>query len=125
MPSFEELFLQSKGKPITYNGKVLYLADHFPTTDVAGFRLTFESTNGDWRQGVALDVDVSFMVRARTIPKSIVLWEDTAPTVVDFKISQGPQHMIVWNVWDSGNGVTDAWHNGAAMIVEEIPNGRR
>jgi hypothetical protein len=31
----------------------------------------------------------------------------------------------VYNLWDKGDGVTEAWHNGAAMIVEEIPGGRR
>ena len=31
----------------------------------------------------------------------------------------------VKNVWDVGNGVIESWHNGAAMIVELLPDGRR
>jgi hypothetical protein len=31
----------------------------------------------------------------------------------------------VKNVWDVGDGVIHSWHNGAAMIVEPLPNGRR
>ncbi len=30
----------------------------------------------------------------------------------------------VKNVWDTGNGIVHSGHYGAAMIVEEIPNGR-
>ena len=125
MTCFQDLFTESKGQPINYCGRILHLADQFPTHGTKTLRLVFESTNGDWRQGVALDVDGSFVVNGRKIPRSIVLWEDTAPSVVEFEIPRPAQRVTVWNVWDSGNGATDAWHNGAAMIVEDIGNGRR
>jgi hypothetical protein len=32
---------------------------------------------------------------------------------------------VVYNAWDAGKGTTEAWVGHAAMIVEELPNGRR
>ena len=31
----------------------------------------------------------------------------------------------VRNVWDTGDGVMQSWHSGAAMMVEQLSDGRR
>ena len=125
MPSFQELFEQSAGKPIVYQGKTLIMVDEFPTGGVSHLRLVFEACNGEWRQGVALRVDGKFKVNGITINKGIVLWQDTAPAVVELEITPKVLSVEVKNVWDIGDGVIHSWHNGAAMIVEQLPNGRR
>ncbi len=127
MPSFQSQFTETAGKPIMYQGKTLFMMDHFPTEHSTRLRLYFETCNGEWRQGVALNVDGNVEVNGRVIGKHkhIVLWHDTAPQVVELGVPANANMVEVHNVWDSGNGMTDAWHNGAAMIIEEIPNGRR
>ena len=53
----------------------------------------------------------------------LVFWHDTAP--LDSEVGLTVSEVRVYNVWDVGDGVIHARHNGAAMIVESLPNGRR
>jgi hypothetical protein len=127
MPSFQSQFTESKGKPIIHQGKSLFMMDQFPTEHSTHLRIYFETCNGEWRQGVALSVDGTFEVNGRVIGKDqrLVLWHDTAPQIVELGVPTSANMVEVHNVWDSGDGMTDAWRNGAAMIIEEVPNGRR
>ena len=125
MPCFEDMFGESKGKPVQYKGKTLVLLDTMDVQDEQHLCLAFESVRSDWRQGVRLELDGIFEVNAQHIRKGFVLWYDTAPKEVKFLARPKKGGLDVWNVWDVGNGVTHSWHNGAAMIVEEIEGGRR
>jgi len=53
------------------------------------------------------------------------LWQSLEWDTVDIELTGGATAVEVCNAWDCGNGVKQSWHNGAAMIVEEIPHGRR
>lgn len=129
MPSFEKFFMESKGKPITYKGKTLVMMDTIEVSNGDRVKITFDSTDSEWRQGIALDVKGSFIINDRDDGGSIILWEDTAPKVVELEITtkpkNKPQRLAINNAWDTGDGVTHSWHNGAAMIIEDIANGRR
>jgi hypothetical protein len=125
MPSFESLFMQSRGKPVEYKGKIIQMVDFLSLVDGQELEVTFESTNSDWRQGICLTTDGSFEVNSQAIEKSVVLWQDTAPVQVLLKVRTKKGECRVKNVWDTGNGVMDSWHNGAAMIVENTPERRR
>lgn len=127
MPSFQEQFMETRGQPIVYQGKTLFLMDNFPLENSTRLRLFFETCNSEWRQGVALHVDGNVEVNGRVIgkPQHIVLWHDTAPEIVELDVRTKTATVRVYNVWDSGDGMTDAGHNGSAMIIEETPNGRR
>jgi len=127
MPSFEALFIESKGKPIVYRGRTLVMSDLFPTDGSAAIRLTFEECGGEWRQGVALKCNGRFRFAGETLDgkSGVVFWRDTAPDVVDLAVEAGDGAVRVYNVWDVGDGVTHARHNGAAMMVDPLPGGRR
>jgi len=78
-----------------------------------------------------------FETRGKTVKEKIVLWEDTCPSglIITLWEERGRRkhpkslpekgYLGIKNVWDIGNGTIEAWHSGAAMIVEEIENGRR
>jgi|SRR5579875_328792 hypothetical protein len=127
MPSFEPMFIKSRGKPIVYKGKTLIMGDDFPLEGANKFRLVFEECNGEWRQGVALNCKGSFVFRGESFDGTggIVFWHDTAPQTVELEVIGKPSTIEVKNVWDVGDGVIHSWHNGAAMIVESLPDGRR
>lgn len=125
MPSFQKRFADSGGKPITYKDKTLFITDRFPVANSARLRLYFEASNGEWRQGVVLRGDAELEVNGKVIGKHIVLWNDTAPPVIELGVRGNAETLTVYNVWDAGDGTIDARHNGAAMIIEEVPNGRR
>ncbi len=126
MPSFEDMFMKSKGKPVTYQGKTLVMLDDFPTEGATKMRLVFEICNGEWRQGASLRFrEKGEIVMNGQHLKHAVCWHDTAPQTVEFAVTGEAGTIEVKNVWDVGNGVIESWHNGAAMIVESIPDGRR
>jgi hypothetical protein len=125
MPSYEEMFKKSAGKPIAYEGKMLAMMDDCPMEGAKTLRLVFEGCNAEWRQGVVLRFEGKFRVNGQIIRRAIVLWQDTAPPTVDLEVIGKASTIEVKNVWDVGDGVIHSWHNGAAMIVEPLPNGRR
>jgi hypothetical protein len=154
MPEFESMFIRSKGQPIAWEGKTLFLHDYFPTEGAVRYRLTLESCDSNWRQGVmmallhtddrgrwqpgvAKDVPGHFIINAQRVDgsKGAVIWQDEAPSEVGFEVVGAPATICVYNVWQSTTRVAipgtttgpviDSGHNGAAMIVEELPNGRR
>ena len=125
MPSFEDLFLKSKGKPIVYNGQTIQMVDRLAVVSDQRLRITFESVNSEWRQGICLTTDGSFLVNRQVVKNSIVLWYDTAPQEVLLQVQTKNGECQIKNVWDTGDGVMHSWHNGAAMVVGEITSGRR
>ena len=125
MPAFEDLFLKSKGQPVVYNGRTIQMVDRLTVANGQRLKVTFEEVNADWRQGVCLTADVGFLVNNQIVKKSVVLWKDTAPREVLLKVQTKKGECQVKNVWDVGDGVMHSWHNGAAMIVEQIASGRR
>jgi hypothetical protein len=121
------MFIESRGKPIIYEGKTLIMGDDFPLEGATSFRLVFEACKGEWRQGVALNCKGSFLFRDQSFngKAGIVFWQDTAPQFVELRVTGDPSSIQVKNVWDVGDGVIHSWHNGAAMIVESLSTGRR
>lgn len=124
MPAFEYLFLESKGQPVEYNGQTIQMVDRVAIPNGQKLKVTFVTVNSDWRQGVRIDTDGSLDVDGETIKKAVLLWYDTAPHEVPITVYTKKGELWVKNVWDTGRGIVESWHNGAAMIVEEIPNGR-
>jgi len=119
MQSFQDMFIESGGKPIEYQGNTLVMMDDFPVEDGAELRLAFVSCNGEWRQGVSLKVvgKGKIDVNGQQLTQA-VCWQDTAPRTVKFKIVGDVTEIEVKNVWDTGDGVMHSWLNGAAMIVD-------
>jgi hypothetical protein len=123
---FEREFRKSKGQPIKYKGETVRMWDKFPLKDKSQrLKVVFESTDSEWRQGISLKTDKGIEVNGRLFKKSIGLWEDTAPKEVEIICKSKRGELEVVNVWDCGDGVIESGHNGAAMIVEQLPNGRR
>jgi hypothetical protein len=123
---FEERFRKSGGKPIIYKGEELVMIDRFPVPKrPTRMECRFVSTSSRWRQGMNLSTKGKIHIANQTISQPIALWEDTAPRSEVIVCDSKNGILEVYNLWDTGDGVTEAWHNGAAMIVEEIPGGRR
>ncbi len=126
MPSFDKEFVKSKGKPIKYKGKILTRIDSISVSNNEKFKLTFEKFGSKWRQGVIIKVNGSIFVNNEEFKGGeIVLLEDSSPKEVVFSIKSKDGKMKVYNVWDTGDGVMQAFLNGAVMIVEKIQNGNR
>lgn len=128
MPQFDTMFLQSQGQPIQYKERTLHRADRIPIPDGSVFYVLIEQTASRWRQGIDIVTKGSFEVNGDVAKKGFYLWADTAPNAperIPIVVHTSDGLVRVNNVWMDVRGTIEAWHNGAAMWVEELPNGRR
>ncbi len=117
--SFEKLFIESKGKPISFEGKELTLIDRISVAKTQHIKVEFIETNSDWKQGIVLKTKGDFKLdNGAVVPFRCVFWEDTAPKQLDVQVRSKNGELIVYNVWDVGNGTMQFGHNGSAMEVE-------
>ncbi len=118
---FEKLFIESKGQPIMYNGLEVKMIDRIPLLSNRVFlKIEFVSTNSKWKQGIVLQTKGKFEVNSNMISNKIVLWEHTAPKIVETSVISNDELLIVYNVWQTEDGTVHYWHNGGAMYVEEV-----
>jgi hypothetical protein len=122
---FEQMFRESGGKPVKYKDVTLQMMDEIALGATNSVLIRFLSVNSEWRQGIALTTEGTFFLNMQKIKNGIVLWQDTAPQEVDFSVSSKSRILYVKNVWDTGDGVIQSWHNGSAMIVDVNSKHRR
>lgn len=145
MPNFNQSFIESKGQPIIYKAHTLVLGDKFPVSNGDVLLISIEKANSDCRQGVSIDITGSCEYNAETIKKGkgirLLFWQDTAPKEIRLKVFTKKEFVWIENIWENTNSYlvstslgdpitkesksVDYGHNGAAMIIEEIENGRR
>jgi len=133
MPSFSELFMKSKAQPIEWNGKILVMSDKFPVKNGDTLLISIEKTNSDCRQGLCVDVTGSCELDGELHKAGkgvrMLFWEDTAPKQVKLKVITKQDFVWIENIWESsaylGKITVNSRLMGAAMMVEDIENGRR
>ncbi len=125
MVVFEDLFFESRGKPIKYNNQIVQMVDELQIRAETTVQLVFQSTNSEWRQGIALATRGRFSINGQRLNDSLVLWEDTAPKEIQFVVQSESGILQIKNVWDVGDGVVNSWHRGAGMIVATDNQQRR
>ncbi len=132
MPSFEAEFIAAKG-PIKFKEKTLVLADKFPVKNNEKLRVSIEKTHSEWKQGISIAVEGKCEINGEVFQKGklvyMIFWEDTAPKQIDLTIFTKKNFVWIKNIWENidfrGVKFTSSGVHGSAMIVEEIPNGRR
>lgn len=124
MPSFQKAFQDSKGKPIKYKDLELHGIDRIPVKKSFSGCLRLVSTNSEWKQGVSMSIQGTLTINGYT-GEDFIIWADDIKDGVLFKGNSEDLQLMVWNAWDIGVGRTDAWMNGAAMIIEVEGNKRR
>jgi hypothetical protein len=89
--------------------------------------LMFQDRTGKWKRGAHEGEDGHIVVGGKTASgrNGIAFWQSKDWNAVEFGVLGTASIINIYNLWDCGNGVVHSWLNGAAMIVEEIPNGRR
>ncbi|MFV9653751.1 hypothetical protein ACNFCK_02430 [Pseudomonas sp. NY15366] len=125
MPDFSALFIPAKGGPIEYKGRTLVMMDRYPVQRGEKLRVSLLSSDSPWKQGIKLNAKGSIHVAGQTLKNGVLLWEDTMPKEVVLQVEAKDGLLQVSNAWDTGDGVTHSWYNGAAMYVEFEENGRR
>ena len=137
MTDCDEIFSMTAERPIIFDGMPIIRADDIAFQDGDTFEITFESTNSQRPQGIAIDVFGEISVNNALLQDKMVFWENSAPKKFRFsayrdqkrsrkpKSLPAPNMLRIFNVWDSGQGLPESSYWGAAMTYEEIANGRR
>ena len=124
MPDFDKEFVKAHGGPIQYKGIELIGFDKVHVNK--NFRVTVNmiSKNSEWRQGIELKIENGSLTSKRSglTGKNFILWEELFENgqQSEFTGKSKDNTLLVWNSWDHGNGVTQSWLGGAAMIREKV-----
>jgi hypothetical protein len=95
----------------------------FEVRDGEKLRLTFESKNSDWMQGVWLSCENGISIDEETHP-SVYLWYNELPSSQELICHTSDGYLSVYNVWNRGYGPNSQGHT-SGMLVEDLPNGKR
>ncbi|HSX04626.1 MAG TPA: hypothetical protein VLG76_07860 [Rhabdochlamydiaceae bacterium] len=145
MPDFTDLFAQSKGAAIEYRGKTIIRADKYPIKNGDILIASIEKACMERREGFAIDITGYCELDGKIFKQGkgvmMLFWADTAPKEIKLKIFTKREFVWVHNIWEHTNSYitsdqegkpitkysksVESLYNGAAMIVEEIENGRR
>jgi len=140
MPDFFDLFLTSEGRSTTYKGRTIYLTDQFPVKNQDVLVVSVERVDSDYRQGFCIDVTGHCEVNGKLFKEGkgirLLFWDDTVFKDMRIKIFTKKEFVKVYNIWEQKNQYLvdgaektscsiESRHNGSAMLIEEIENGRR
>jgi hypothetical protein len=145
MPDFDKLFATIKERPINYNGKFLIRSDQSLVSDGDILIASIEETNSDRLQGFSIDITGYCEMDGKTYKSGkgvrMLFWENSMPKQIKLKVFTKKNFVRIENIWEQTNSYlmeapsgeiikkesksVEYWHGGAAMIVEEIENGRR
>jgi hypothetical protein len=132
--NFGSRFIESKGQPIPYGGKLLQMIDRFPAKLGDELKVTIESTASPYHQGVGFSEGVEvFGQRQR---KAVVFEQFSVPpeerdsirSRLPFTftvICRNRKGFVQFYNMALVSGRQEWWNGGSAMVVETIDGGRR
>jgi hypothetical protein len=134
MPNFGEMFMASKGAPLTYGDKALLMGDKVPARLGERFQVTIESTDSEYAQGVGASEGIEVF---RTKVKRAVVWEyfsvppeergsrkSRLPFSFEVVCRNKSGFILFYNMTEI-RGRQECWTNGHAMYAVDIEGGRR
>jgi hypothetical protein len=129
MSDFTAAFLKSKGAPIEYQGRWLYLGYWFPVSVGDEIRVTFVKFAKQPVQGLRVGTRGKGcqLELAQQRGDDFVLWAETAPRLVKILVveARSGAEVGLWNVWrDDKHGTMMYGVNNAAIDVNRQPDGR-
>ena len=124
MVEFMELFLETKGDPIEYQGKTLLMVDDIKVEENFQAELELISVNSSLRQGICMDTKGELDSGCGETGERFVFWQELWTEIEQkpLKIKGKSKNGIVtlYNCWQDESGSTDYWRDNGAMIKETI-----
>jgi len=134
MPEFGDMFMASKGAPLTYGEKTLIMGDKLTARLGERFLVTIESTDSEYPQGIGTAENIEVFGEK---VKRAVIWEyfSVPPEERSYCRSRLPfsfevvcrnKKGFIWfyNMTEF-QGRQEHWTRGHAMYAVEIEGGRR
>ena len=123
---FQRAFERSNGNPIEYSGRIIQLFDLFPVKYGERLQIVVESVNSDYPQVIQLEGRI--VLDGERHEKSCI-YVDSNKLPFETEVTSRKRNGYLWvcNGWtkSTSHRKVDWSEGGAAMIVEELSNGRR
>ena len=124
------------GNPVVYKNHKLIRIDKFQVNNGDKIILSIDSSNSETLQGVSIDITGYCVMGNDQFKKgkgvNMIFWEQADaynPKHIELTVYTKTGFVWVQNIWETeermGKRYFSSGHTGAAMIVEEIENGRR
>ncbi|MBN3933221.1 hypothetical protein IQ279_27075 [Streptomyces verrucosisporus] len=125
-PRLDELFRASEGKPVNVGGRTVRMAYEIPIEEGGSSGFIFvRNFKCEPVQGICLEVKGGELEVNGVRHSGIVLWMDSAPREVDFRVTgRGEAGLSVWNCWRGRFGEREAWLGSAGLVCETRGRGR-
>ena len=124
MVEFMELFLETKGDPIEYQGKTLLMVDDIKVEENFQAELELISVNSSLRQGICMDTKGELDSGCGETGERFVFWQElwTKLGQKSLKIKGKSKNGVVelYNCWERESGSTDYWMDNGAMIKKMV-----
>jgi hypothetical protein len=119
-----QLFRASRGKPVLYEGQMVYAAVFRNVEKQGRFIVRFLKAIPNPIQALGIDIDPGTLIIAGEKASKMILRLDTAPDIVEvvYVPSRKGSMISIFNEWINEDGGTDAWLMHAGMLVEETGN---
>jgi hypothetical protein len=120
--TFSDIFLREHTDLIVVEGREIRRRLVLPGIEPGGvLRVTFERYQTSVPQGINLSTKKGKFEAAGERSADIVLWVDTAPEVVDLRMTnQVPADVVIWNTWRGWGGWPTGSTGYAGMLVETL-----
>jgi hypothetical protein len=126
---FGKIFEPVGWKPTIYNNRLIQIADILPTDNKSPeYKISFVEVNSDWEQGIFFHSKGAHFEINSEIERlnACHFWQTEMPKTNTLKlIKKGKTELKVWNIWRIEKGPMSYGSNGAALIVEQLLNGRK
>ena len=123
MVEFMELFLETKGDPIEYQGKTLLMVDDIKVEENFQAELELISVNSSLRQGICMDTKGELDSGCGETGERFVFWQELWTELNEGAILiKGESKngiLLIYNSWE-WEGCQESWVNNGAMIKETV-----
>lgn len=125
-----QLFKEARSSIITFDGKTVRLHDRIVVPEHCQLIITFLKADSDWRQGIwigqrSLEKSQLQLTCNGLTAKSLELWIDTAPPVVQIDMVSPSGSIDIYNKWQKPGGPVLSQILGAGMLVDVDSHGLR
>lgn len=131
MKSFQQQFMESMGKPIQYNGKLVLQGDVLSIPESALVTISFAGEKAFQDNGLILKASGGrILLNDGRSVESLKIWDsDRFPRSVTYEVYAPNRELRVWNIYRithrSGLITEDSWTGNAGMLVELRSNNVR
>lgn len=123
--NLDKRFQNAQGKPIKIDGFSVIRMARINIERKQKIKFSILETNSKWKQGVILETKGEFIVNNQIVTNRVVIWEFNSTPKIDLEIHTKNKELLIYNVWDTGDGVMHYWHNAAGMRLEQYGKTRK